>query len=72
MGGGEGGQVTIAICGTVTQACTMTMTELHNSMTCDDFCSRMHNVDGDQIHAVLHRMHFVLVWCGEGHLKLTA
>ena len=50
----------------------MTMTELHNSMTCDDFCSRMHNVDGDQIHAVLHRMHFVLVWHGEGHLKLTA
>lgn len=34
--------------------------------------SRIHKVDGAEVYAVLQGMHFVLVWCGEGHLGLTA
>lgn len=62
--------MTTAICGTVTQACTMT--ELHDIMTCGAVLSRIHNDVGDQIYAALQRMHFVLMCSGEGYLGLTA
>ncbi len=51
--------MTTAICGTVTQACTMT--EVHDIMTCGAVLSRIHNDVGDQIYAALQRMHFVLM-----------
>jgi hypothetical protein len=63
--------MTTTICGTVTQACTMT--ELHEVMSGGAMHhNRIHNVDGSEVYAALQRMHFVLMWSGEGHLGLTA
>ncbi len=49
------------------------MTELHEVMSGGAMHhNRIHNVDGSEVYAALQRMHFVLMWSGEGHLGLTA